>query len=46
MELAEVGARLALTDIDAEGGRSVCHEISELGLKTDVVFAALDVTSS
>jgi len=36
--------RLALTDLDAKGGRELCGEIKERGLKNDMVFAALDCT--
>ena len=42
--LAQQGCRLALTDRNTEGGRSVCEEIRALG-KVDVVFATLDITS-
>ncbi|GAA5821524.1 hypothetical protein JCM10212_000134 [Sporobolomyces blumeae] len=42
--LAERGARLALTDIDAQAGRELCQEIKRRGLKADMVFAALDCT--
>ncbi|GAA5888019.1 hypothetical protein JCM16303_000181 [Sporobolomyces ruberrimus] len=42
--LAERGARLALTDKDAQGGRELCQEIKQRGLKSDMVFAALDCT--
>lgn len=38
------GARLALTDVDPDGGRKVCEEIKDLGGQVDVVFAKLDVT--
>ncbi|GAA5985147.1 hypothetical protein JCM10908_002543 [Rhodotorula pacifica] len=40
--LAERGARLALTDIDSEAGRSVCGEIRQTWPETDLVFATLD----
>ncbi|GAA5906127.1 SDR family NAD(P)-dependent oxidoreductase, partial [Sporobolomyces salmoneus] len=42
--LAERGVRLALTDKDAQGGRELCQEIKQRGLKVDMAFAALDVT--
>jgi NAD(P)-dependent dehydrogenase (short-subunit alcohol dehydrogenase family) len=42
--LAQQGCRLALTDRDTAGGRTVCEEIKELG-KVDVVFATLEITS-
>jgi len=38
--------RLALTDLDAKGGRELCGEIKESGLKNDMVFAALDCTGT
>ncbi|GAA5856257.1 hypothetical protein JCM3766R1_003334 [Sporobolomyces carnicolor] len=44
IHLAERGARLALTDKDAQGGRELCQEIKQRGLKVDMAFAALDVT--
>lgn len=45
LHLASLGARLALTDQDAEGGKAVCQEVRQLGNKIDVVFATLDVSS-
>ncbi|GAA5933801.1 SDR family NAD(P)-dependent oxidoreductase [Sporobolomyces koalae] len=42
--LAERGARLALTDKDAQGGRDLCQDIKQRGLKSDMAFAALDCT--
>lgn len=42
--LAQQGCRLALTDKDTAGGKTVCEEIKELG-KVDVVFATLEITS-
>lgn len=45
LHLATLGVRLALTDVNVEGGRAVCAEIRELG-ECDVVFAGLDVTST
>ncbi|GAA5864344.1 hypothetical protein JCM3774_002758 [Rhodotorula dairenensis] len=42
--LAGRGARLALTDIDSDRGRSTCAEIREQWPQTDVVFATLDCT--
>lgn len=44
LTLASQGCRLALTDRDSEGGRSVCEEIKKRS-EVDVVFATLDVTS-
>lgn len=44
LHLAMAGARLALTDVDPDGGRKVCEEIKDLGGQVDVVFAKLDVT--
>lgn len=42
--LAERGARLALTDLDAQAGRELCQEIKRRGYPVDMVFAALDCT--
>lgn len=45
MHLAMLGARLALTDMDVEGGKAVCAEIKEATQgKADLVFAGLDVS--
>jgi hypothetical protein len=44
--LAERGARLALTDINAAEGRALCEEIKQLGYDVDMVFATLDCTGS
>ncbi|BGP57548.1 hypothetical protein JCM8202_002269 [Rhodotorula sphaerocarpa] len=40
--LAERGARLALTDINTDGGRELCAEVRQRWPETDVVFATLD----
>ena len=40
--LASLGVRLALTDMDGEGGKEVCNEVRALG-DVDVVFATMDV---
>lgn len=46
LHLASLGVRLALTDADAEGGKAVCQEVRLLGDNINVVFAALDVSST
>lgn len=45
LELAAQGVRLALTDVDVDGGRDVCAEVRDK-FKTDVVFARLDVAGA
>ncbi|BGP00646.1 Glucose 1-dehydrogenase peroxisomal 2,4-dienoyl-CoA reductase [Rhodotorula toruloides] len=42
--LAEKGARLALTDKDADEGRRLCSEIKETYPNVDLAYATLDVT--
>ncbi|BGP10634.1 Dihydroanticapsin 7-dehydrogenase [Rhodotorula toruloides] len=42
--LAEKGARLALTDKDADEGRRLCGEIKERYPNVDLAYATLDVT--
>ncbi|BGP26952.1 Glucose 1-dehydrogenase peroxisomal 2,4-dienoyl-CoA reductase [Rhodotorula toruloides] len=42
--LAEKGARLALTDKDADEGRRLCGEIKERFPNVDLAYATLDVT--
>ncbi|TNY20429.1 3-oxoacyl-reductase [Rhodotorula diobovata] len=44
LHLAAQGARLALTDKDAHGGRDLCGEIKQAHPDCDVAFAVLDVT--
>ncbi|KPV73855.1 uncharacterized protein RHOBADRAFT_45147 [Rhodotorula graminis WP1] len=44
LQLAAAGARLALTDKDAHGGRDLCGDIKQAHPDCDVAFAVLDVT--
>ena len=45
LQLAREGARLALVDVDAEGGRETCDDIRRRFPKIDLAYATLDVTS-
>lgn len=45
LHLASHGVRLALTDLDVEGGRTVCEEVRATAGSQSVVFAAVDISN-